>query len=139
MSYAQYLQDVLRPLHIYSLDSGHGADEISVLGAAMDGVYSELETTLREMIPLTAQSYGLERYESILPYAPAAGVAERQRAIAALSSASGFCLEQLQSTLRGCGINASLNEYGPELLSPALREVFFRTVSLPKSKSTSNR
>lgn len=114
MSYAQYLQDVLRPLHIYNLDSGHGADEISVLGAAMDGVYSELETTLREMIPLTAQSYGLERYESILPYAPAGSVAERQRAIAALSSASGFCLEQLQSTLRGCGINASLNEYGPE-------------------------
>lgn len=115
MSYAQYLKNVLKPLHIYNLDSGAGADEISVLGAAMDSVYSELETILREMLPITAQSYGLEKYESMLPYTPANGsIAERRNAIMALTSVSGFCIDDLRNALRGSGAEILISEYGTE-------------------------
>lgn len=114
MGYAQYLKDVLKPLHIYDLDLGAGADEITVLGEALDGIYAELEECLREMIPLTAQSFGLENYESILPCAGIGSIADRQSAIAALTSESGFGLEALRRNLRGCGIEVALNEYGTE-------------------------
>lgn len=115
MGYVEYLKDVLRPLHIYDLDSGTGADEITVLGTALNSVYSELETTLREMIPLTAQSYGLDRYESMLPYIPACERAEdRGQAIAALSSVSGFSIDAINQSVRGCGIEATVKEYGTE-------------------------
>lgn len=114
MSYAEYLKDVLKPLHIYNLDNGPGAGEISVMGAAMDEVYSELETILREMMPLTAQSYGLENYENILPYAPVGSIADRQSAIAALCSASGCSIDEMRRALKGSGIDASVDEYGPE-------------------------
>lgn len=114
MSYAEYLKDVLRPLHVYDLDYGTGADEISVLGDALDEVYAELETIMREMIPLTAQSYGLEKYESILPCGSIGNLEDRRNAIAALTSVSSFGLNDLRRALSGSGIELELNEYGPE-------------------------
>ena len=115
MSYVEYLRDVLSPLHIYDLDNGPGADEIRVLGAALDDVFSELETTLREMTPITAESYGLENYENILPYEPAAlSLADRRAAIEAMSSVSGFSLAELNKSIWCSGIEAVVTEYGPE-------------------------
>lgn len=114
MSYAEYLKDVLRPLHVYDLDGGTGAYEISVLGGALDDVYNELETILREMIPLTAQSYGLEKYESILPCSGVGNLDDRRNAIAAMTYVSDFGLNGLRRALLGSGIKVELNEYGPE-------------------------
>lgn len=127
MGYGEYLKDVLRPLHIYDLDNGAGADEITVLGSALDDVFDELETLLREMMPLTAESYGLERYECILPYKPAYETLEdRRKAIAALTSVSGMSIDEINSSLIGIGIEAVVSEYGPETVS----------VSFPRADGT---
>ena len=93
MSYTEYLKDVLRPLHIYDLDNGYGADELFVLGTALDDIFDALETTLREMSPLTAEGLGLECYKNILPDENMfESIEDRRAAIAALSSVSGFTL-----------------------------------------------
>lgn len=118
MSYADYLRDVLRPLRIYDLDDGIGADEINVEGAELDEVFQNLEAQLCEMIPLTAEGYGLERYETILPYKPLwESLADRRKAIAALSAVTGFSLDDINKSLLGIGIEAAVSEYGPETVS----------------------
>lgn len=125
MSYIEYLKDVLRPLHIYDLDNGYGADEIYVLGTALNEVFNELEATLREMSPLTAENYGLEIYENVLPYKPLSeNLADRRAAVAALTSISGFTVEELNRSLRGSGIEATVSECGEETVC-----VYFPTAS----------
>ena len=115
MSYIEYLKDVLRPLHIYDLDNGYGADEIFVLGTALDDIFDALETTLREMSPLTAEGLGLESYKNILPDENMfESIEDRRAAIAALSTVSGFSLADLNSNLSRSGINATVSEYGQE-------------------------
>lgn len=115
MSYTEYLKDVLRPLHIYDLDNGYGADELYVLGTALDAVFDSLEETLREMSPLAAEDYGLECYKNILPDENMFENAEdRRAAIAVLSTVSGLSLAELNGNLSRCGINASVSESGTE-------------------------
>ncbi len=111
MSYTEYLKDVLRPLHIYDLDNGYGADELFVLGTALDDIFDALETTLREMSPLTAEGLGLECYKNILPDENMfESIEDRRAAIAALSTVSGFSLADLNNNLSRSGINATVSE-----------------------------
>ena len=118
MGYVEYLRDVLRPLHIYDLDNGAGAAEIYALGTGLNGVYDELETLLREMIPVTAEGYGLELFEEMLTYKPIYENEEnRRKAVAALNSAGGFTLEDINRSLVGIGIDAEVSEFGPETVT----------------------
>ena len=111
MSYIEYLKDVLHPLHIYDLDNGYGADELHVLGTALDDVFDALEETLREMSPLSAEGYGLDCYKNILPDENMFENTEDKRAaIAALSTVSGLSLEELNANLSRSGINAVVSE-----------------------------
>lgn len=118
MGYVEYLRDVLRPLHIYDLDNGAGAAEIYVLGTALNGVYDELETLLREMIPVTAEDYGLDSFEEMLPYKPVyENEQDRRNAIAALNSVCGFTLEDINRSIMGIGIKAVVSEQDTETVS----------------------
>lgn len=114
MGYTEYLKDVLKPLHVYDLDNGTGAAEITVLGDALDAVYTELEDTLREMMPLTAQGVGLEYYENILGCTGMGSIAARRAAVAALTSVTGFTLNDIRSALRGSGTEVEISEYGAQ-------------------------
>ena len=118
MGYVEYLRDVLRPLHIYDLDNGAGAAEIYVLGTALNGVYDELETLLREMIPVTAEDYGLDSFENMLAYKPVyANEQDRKNAIAALNSVCGFSLSEINRSIMGIGIRAEVSEQDTETVS----------------------
>lgn len=118
MGYVEYLRDVLRPLHIYDLDNGAGGAEIYTLGTALNEIYYGLETLLKEMIPITAEEYGLDRFEEMLRYKPLYNnVDDRRNAIAALSSNYGFSLEDINKSLLGIGIKAVASEFGPETVS----------------------
>jgi len=105
------LKQLLAPLGIYDLEEGIGAQEIKVLGAQFDEIFSALEEIGREAFAVTAQDYGLKSFEAILPYTPAYITAEdERRAIMALLRIRGGCfsLEMIQNTLGGCGIAASV-------------------------------
>ncbi len=114
MGYTEYLKDVLKPLHVYDLDNGTGAAEISVLGDALDAVYTKLEDTLREMMPLTAEGAGLESYESILGCPGIGSTQARRAAIAAMTSVAGFNIDDIRRALRGSGTAVEVSEYGTE-------------------------
>lgn len=118
MGYVEYLRDVLRPLHIYDLDNGAGAAEIYALGTALNGIYDELETLLREMIPVTAEDYGLDSFEDMLAYKPVYENGEdRRKAIAALNSPGGVSLDEINRSIMGIGIKAEVSELGTETVS----------------------
>lgn len=79
----------------------------------LDSREAELSDTAREMNLTTAQDFGLERIEALLPYRPVCEtVGQRRAALAALLRISGdsFTLEAINDTLRGCGINARAEE-----------------------------
>ena len=128
MSYADYLKDLLRPLGIYQLDGTYNGAELDSVGLALDGVEEALERAQREMCPLTAQSEGLERYLSLLPWRPAAETAEDMgKAIAALLRIGGdsFTAAAVSDNLTGCGIPAVVQETG----KAGVVEVHFPTVA----------
>ena len=111
--YGEFLKKLLRPMRIYEVDTGIGAAELEALGQGLDGVYSALEDTEREAVVTTARETGLEKYEALLPYRPAApSLAERRAAIAALLTISGesFTEKALNAALSGCGITATVEE-----------------------------
>ena len=79
----------------------------------LDSRESELDNTAREMNLTTAQDFGLERIEALLPYRPVCHtVRERRAALAALLRIGGdsFTPEAINDTLRGCGLNARAEE-----------------------------
>ena len=114
MGYTEYLKDVLKPLHVYDLDNGTGAAEITVLGTALDEVYTKLEDTLREMMPLTAEGSGLEYYEDILGCTGFGSIAARRAAVAAMTSVTGFNIDDIRRALRGSGTEVEIAEYGTQ-------------------------
>ena len=67
MGYADHLRALLRPLDVYALDgqSLSGA-ELEALGEACDGLYAQMQQTLQEALPLTAEDAGLTAYEQLL-------------------------------------------------------------------------
>ncbi len=116
MSYEVYLAELLRPLGAYDLREGAvNRGELAAYGARLDEAGAELDDTAREMSLATAEGFGLERIEDLLPYRPVCVTAERRRrALAALLRISGdsFTLEAINDTLTGCGINAVAEETG---------------------------
>ena len=90
MGYCDYLKQLLAPLHIYELDEGFSGGEILALGTALDSVTDALGEVQREMFLSSAESYGLDAYEELLPFTPESpGLADRRRAIQALLQIDG--------------------------------------------------
>ncbi|MGM9521825.1 MAG: putative phage tail protein [Oscillospiraceae bacterium] len=113
MGYTEHLKALLRPLCVYELDEGSGASELSAMGCMFDGVFDQAETLEGECTVGTAQGYGLEYYEELLPKRPVnAGLGQRRKAISALMNIDGtsFTQKRLNETLLGCGIAASVRE-----------------------------
>ncbi len=114
MEHERYLLELLRPLGVYDFGAKSvNRGELGVYGKGLDAGYMQLEETLREMSLTTAEGYGLERVEELLPYRPVSDTVEdRRRALAALLRIGGdsFTLSAINDTLSGCGINALASE-----------------------------
>ena len=88
----------------------------------------ELEDTAREMNLTTAEGFGLERVEELLPYRPVCATpGQRRAALAALLRIGGdsFTPAAINDTLRGCGLNARAEEGG----QPGYVKVYFPEVA----------
>ena len=113
MDYAKELKELLRPLGIYDLNSGAGAEELNCIGGMMDEICEALEQGENDASPLTAGSAGLELWESLLPFAPVSLTeADRRRGVAALLQIDecSFTAAGINRTLAGCGIRAVAEE-----------------------------
>lgn len=129
--YETYLRDMLEPLGVYDLREGsiNGA-ELAALGAGLDRIETRLERAEREALTATAEEEGLRRREALFTRRPAADRPEERRAaIAALLQIDGDSLtpEDIDRTLRGCGIRARAVELG----GGRLRVVFPDTAGVP--------
>lgn len=129
LRFEDYLVSLLRPLGVYDLRTGTiNRGELAAYGARLDGAEAELDHTAREMNLTTAEDFGLERIEALLPYRPVCvTVQQRREALAALLRISGdsFTPEAINDTLRGCGINARAEETG----RPGYVDVYFPDVA----------
>ena len=113
MSYFTYLKELLAPMGYYDLTSGAGAAELYAAGMVFDEIFSELSVLEREAFLVTAESSGIEFYEDIVPSRPVSNIKEdRREALMALLriDGCGFTQDALSRTLRGCGINAQVEE-----------------------------
>lgn len=113
MGYYRLLQEILQPLRIYDVESGPSGAELYAQGEALDRVFEELEEAERESVPSSAQDWGLEAYEEIMPFVPEYTDLQRRReAIMALLRIDwcSFTLSALQGTIAGCGVEAELTE-----------------------------
>lgn len=113
MAYREYLKSCLRPLGIYDLDSGCGADEIACEGAAMDGVYDELSRLDTARCIDTMSDTELREYEKLFPFtACGRTLPERRAAVKALLGTVNRCmtLKELNRSLPACGIAATAYE-----------------------------
>jgi hypothetical protein len=128
MGYETYLVELLRPLGVYDLSTGTiNREELSVYGTLLDQGETHLEETERETCLLTAEDFGLERVEELLPYRPVSDTIDlRRAALAALLRIGGdsFTLEAINDTLAGCGVNAKARETG----TPNYVQVYFPDV-----------
>ena len=124
MGYYEYLRGLLEPLGIYDLDYGVGGAELHALGLEFDGIFETLELFGREVLPVTAEDFGLESLEELFPYRPSFITPnDRRRAIMALLRIRNgyFTVDALCDTLSGCGIDAKVAESG----LPMTVDVFF--------------
>ena len=116
MSFEEYLVALLRPLGVYDLREGTiNRGELAAYGVQLDSREAELDGTAREMNLTTAQDFGLEMIEALLPYRPVCETAaQRRAALAALLRIGGdsFTPEAINDTLRGCGLNVRAEEGG---------------------------
>lgn len=113
MRYTDYLKELLRPLRLYVLDTGYGAEELKQEGRGLDQCYDALSQLEIEAFLNTASEYGLLAYETLLPYRPTSETLEdRRNAIIALLriNDSSFTIDALNDTLKGCGIQAIVRE-----------------------------
>ena len=113
MAYAEFIRDLLRPLFVYDLDIGAGAAEIEALGDVFDGADTVSQSLHRESNPLTAEDYGIKKYEELFPFGSVYDDAEsRRRAIEGLIRIDdgSFTLSDMNATIAGCGIEAVIGE-----------------------------
>ena len=129
MIHQDYLASLLRPLGVYDLREGTvNRGELEAYGVRLDHMAGELEDTAREMNLTTAQDFGLEMIEALLPYRPVCETAaQRRAALAALLRIGGdsFTPAAINDTLRGCGLNARAEEGG----QPGYVKVYFPEVA----------
>ena len=77
MIHQDYLASLLRPLGVYDLREGTvNRGELEAYGVRLDHMAGELEDTAREMNLTTAEGFGLERVEELLPYRPVCTTAQ---------------------------------------------------------------
>ena len=114
MIHQDYLASLLRPLGVYDLREGTvNRGELEAYGVRLDHMAGELEDTAREMNLTTAEGFGLERVEELLPYRPVCATpGQRRAALAALLRIGGDCftLTDINNTISGCGIKAVAQE-----------------------------
>lgn len=129
MIHQDYLASLLRPLGVYDLREGTvNRGELEAYGVRLDHMAGELEDTAREMNLTTAEGFGLERVEELLPYRPVCATPDQRRAaLAALLRIGGdsFTPAAINDTLRGCGLNARAEEGG----QPGYVKVYFPEVA----------
>ena len=129
MIHQDYLASLLRPLGVYDLREGTvNRGELEAYGVRLDHMAGELEDTAREMNLATAEGFGLERIEALLPYRPVCATpGQRRAALAALLRIGGdsFTPAAINDTLRGCGLNARAEEGG----QPGYVKVYFPEVA----------
>ena len=129
MIHQDYLASLLRPLGVYDLREGTvNRGELEAYGVRLDHMAGELEDTAREMNLTTAEGFGLERVEQLLPYRPVCATPDQRRAaLAALLRIGGdsFTPAAINDTLRGCGLNARAEEGG----QPGYVKVYFPEVA----------
>ena len=129
MIHQDYLASLLRPLGVYDLREGTvNRGELAAYGLRLDAMEAELEDTAREMNLTTAEGFGLERVEELLPYRPVCATpGQRRAALAALLRIGGdsFTPAAINDTLRGCGLNARAEEGG----QPGYVKVYFPEVA----------
>ena len=129
MIHQDYLASLLRPLGVYDLREGTvNRGELEAYGVRLDHMAGELEDTAREMNLTTAEGFGLERVEELLPYRPGCATpGQRRAALAALLRIGGdsFTPAAINDTLRGCGLNARAEEGG----QPGYVKVYFPEVA----------
>ena len=129
LKFEDYLAALLQPLGVYDLRTGTiNRGELAAYGVQLDGMEGELNHTAQEMNLTTAEDFGLERIEALLPYRPlCVTVEQRREALAALLRISGdsFTPEAINDTLRGCGLNARAEETG----QPNCVKVYFPDVA----------
>lgn len=129
VKFEEHLVSLLRPLGAYDMHTGTiNRGELAAYGAQLDNRLEELDLTAREMNLTTAESFGLERIEALLPYRPVCETAQQRRAaLAALLRISGdsFTPQAINDTLLGCGLNARAEETG----RPGYVKVYFPNVA----------
>ena len=129
MIHQDYLASLLRPLGVYDLREGTvNRGELEAYGVRLDHMAGELEDTAREMNLTTAEGFGLELAEELLPYRPVCATpGQRRAALAALLRIGGdsFTPAAINDTLRGCGLNARAEEGG----QPGYVKVYFPEVA----------
>lgn len=116
--YYEYVKQLLEPLRLYDLENGAGAEELRVIGGQLDGIFLMLAELCGEMLPITAEDFGLSLYEKLLPFRPAYLTnADKRRALISLMRIRGGCftLALLQETVSGCGLKAIIEEGGTPL------------------------
>ena len=80
MTHIDHLIDLLRPLGVYDLSIGsRNREELEAYGQQLDQGLGELEQTAREMSLVTAESFGLELVEALLPYRPVSTTPDERR------------------------------------------------------------
>ena len=115
MRNADDLRALLAPLGVYDLNAPFNGAELDSAGLVLDRVEERLEEIAREMLPVTAEDWGLEQLASLLARRPAA---EDPRAMGAAIAAllriggDGFTLAGVNDTIAGCGIHARVEETG---------------------------
>lgn len=129
MNHIDHLIGLLRPLGVYDLRAGtRNRAELEAYGRQLDDGLGHIDDTAREMLLTTAEDFGLEQVEQLLPYRPASPTLDQRRAaLAALLRIGGdsFTLAAVNDTLAGCGINAKAVETG----RPGYVEVYFPDVA----------
>ena len=129
MIHQDYLASLLRPLGVDARREGTvNRGELEAYGVRLDHMAGELEDTAREMNLATAEGFGLERVEELLPYRPVCATpGQRRAALAALLRIGGdsFTPAAINDTLRGCGLNARAEEGG----QPGYVKVYFPEVA----------
>lgn len=128
MSYAAHFRTLLQPLGVYRLDSESlSGAELDALGEAFDALYNEMETALREALPLTAEGEGLAAYETLQRY-PRLGLTTQQRRDAILGL--------LRMPACGAGVSSLVDAarfVGGEIATDSENLPQSVTVSLPQS------
>jgi len=116
VKHLEYLVELLRPLGVYDLRDGRiNRGELECYSAGLDEGLDGLDATAREMALATAEDFGLEQVESLLPYRPISPTTQlRSKALAALLRIGGdsFTPAAINDTLAGCGLNARAEETG---------------------------